>query len=276
MPAIMARRPRPGYGCADDQHRGCPQGARFGVLHPCDGSGLLAGVIGSDDHRLMARHTGILLWPTSPGAVPTIAALASTRWGQMGVPWGQTVLTAWAETINNPLLLGGTGRTGAAPPGSAAGRRGDSPRQSLRGVAALGLGWPPGVPFNIGVGENAERGGLWEIKQRLRLAEKMCRDRLAMGMTLIRGAIKSPVTDRVDVTTQTFPHGAGTAGPPVGHPLRTRFPIRPILFPRAPQSGSWVAIRRDPSGAVPVCVARMNRTPTPRWVRGPQEGKERQ
>ncbi len=39
---------------------------------------------------------------------------------------------------------------------------------------------------------------------------------------------------------------------------------------------SRVAIRRDPSGAVPVCVARMNRTPTPRWVRRAQGDRERQ
>ena len=64
----------------------------------------------------MARHAGLLLWPASPGAVPTIAALAPTGWGQMGVPWGQTVLTAWADTIDDSLFPGGACGGSAAHP----------------------------------------------------------------------------------------------------------------------------------------------------------------
>ena len=273
---------------------GVHQGAGFGLPDPCDtDAARLARIIGSDGDRLMARHAGLLLWPASPGAVPTIAALAPTGWGQMGVPWGQTVLTAWADTIDDSLFPGGacggravhpallrdgtrrvlslercglnrhrtpggrgqdveirrpaitdtgvltghhpiTSTVGAQPgerggggdapiPDDKATRRGaqclpplgpgalrgDIPGADVRaaqetaaitntppdqqrgvaaillGMAALRLGWPPGVPFKTGLREITDSWGCLEIKQRVCCPEKRRRDRLAMGLTLI-------------------------------------------------------------------------------------------
>ncbi len=92
------------------------QGAGFDVRDPCNGRGLLTRIIGGDGHRLMARHTGIFLWPTSHGAVHTIAALAPAGLGQMGVHCGQTVFKALAETIDDSLFPGGARRTVAVHP----------------------------------------------------------------------------------------------------------------------------------------------------------------
>ena len=203
-------------------------------------------------------------------------------------------------------------------------------------MAALRLGWPPGFPREIGVGEIEDSWGCLEIKQRVCRPEKMRRDRLAMGMTLIRGARESPVTDRVDVKTQMRAHRAGATGPRGVIRSEPGFAIRPTLLPNAQPSGrrlnpscrnrtgrssrssaasaagsiptetrsrstadarstsaqtpspvageppclrtSRAAIRRAAlstaaSGAVPVCVAHMNRTNTLMMCQGSARGQ---
>ena len=80
-------------------------------------------------------------------------------------------------------------------------------------MAALGLGLPPGFTFKIGLREIEERWGLLNIKQRVCRPEEMRLDRRAVSMTLIRGGIKSPVTDRVEIEIQKLAHRAGAAGP---------------------------------------------------------------
>ncbi|MCY4007414.1 MAG: hypothetical protein OXE84_11435 [Rhodobacteraceae bacterium] len=62
------------------------------------------------------------------------------------------------------------------------------------------------------MGEITGGWGLRDVKQRLRRSEERCRDRRAMGMTLIGHMSESPITDSVDIDIPTFPHRAGAAG----------------------------------------------------------------